>query len=474
MTAAGDRHEQPTVGRGNLRLAFYGDDFTGSTDALEVLTFAGMRTALFLEPPTRAMLERFGALDAIGIAGDSRGMSPQEMDRHLPPLFDALAALDAPIIHYKVCSTFDSAPAIGSIGRVMEIARRRFAAPFIPIVAGTPALGRYCLFGHLFARSATDNRVYRIDRHPIMSVHPVTPMDESDLARHFGRQAKLSIANLPFPVFDAGREAADAQLQALADARPDAVVLDSATPGHLTEVGRLLDRQARATAPLFVVGSSGAEYAVTQWWQMLEGARTPEQAYDRCTGVDRVLALSGSASKLSAQQIDAAIAAGFADVPVEAKTLVDDAQWTRAADQIISKAGALLQQGRSVILHTARGPDDPRIGAMLDALQAQGWTREQARHEGGRTLGTRLGHIAREVLRAVPLQRLLLSGGDTSSQVTKVLAPDALVVAARLARGAPLCRFVSAEARVDGLEVALKGGQMGDVGFFDKARRGNA
>jgi len=90
------------------------------------------------------------------------------------------------------------------------------------------------------------------------------------------------------------------------------------------------------------------------------------------------------------------------------------------------------------------------------------------------TLGTRLGHVASEILRAVPLQRLLLSGGDTSSQVTKVLAPDALVVAARLARGAPLCRFVSTDARVNGLEVALKGGQMGDVEFFEKARRGNA
>jgi 3-oxoisoapionate kinase len=473
MTSGSDGHSQPTVGRSNLRLAFYGDDFTGSTDALEVLAFAGVRTALFLEPPTSSMLVRFGSLEAIGIAGDSRGMSPQEMDRHLPSLFDALAALDVPIVHYKVCSTFDSAPSIGSIGRVMEIARKRFAAPFIPIVAGTPALGRYCMFGHLFARSATDDRVHRIDRHPIMSVHPVTPMDESDLARHFGRQASLSIANLSFPIFDAGRDAVDAQLRALSDARPDAVVLDSATPGHLTEVGRLLDRQARATAPLFVVGSSGAEYALTQWWQELEGARKPERDYDRCAGVDRVLALSGSASKLSAQQIDAAVAAGFADVPVDAKALVDDTHWTRAADEIISNATALLQRGRSVILHTARGSDDPRIGTMLAALEARGHTREQARHEGGRTLGMRLGHVAREILRAVPLQRLLVSGGDTSSQVTKVLAPDALVVAARLARGAPLCRFVSTDERVNGLEVALKGGQMGDVEFFEKARRGN-
>ena len=36
-----------------LRLAFYGDDFTGSTDALEVLAFAGLRCALFLAVPSQ-------------------------------------------------------------------------------------------------------------------------------------------------------------------------------------------------------------------------------------------------------------------------------------------------------------------------------------------------------------------------------------------------------------------------------------
>ena len=60
----------------SLRLAFYGDDFTGSTEALEVLAFAGLRTALFLEPPTPAALRNAGPLDAFGVAGDSRAMSP--------------------------------------------------------------------------------------------------------------------------------------------------------------------------------------------------------------------------------------------------------------------------------------------------------------------------------------------------------------------------------------------------------------
>ena len=34
-----------------LLLAYYGDDFTGSTDALEFLTLAGIKTVLFLRHP---------------------------------------------------------------------------------------------------------------------------------------------------------------------------------------------------------------------------------------------------------------------------------------------------------------------------------------------------------------------------------------------------------------------------------------
>jgi uncharacterized protein YgbK (DUF1537 family) len=72
------------------------------------------------------------------------------------------------------------------------------------------------------------------------------------------------------------------------------------------------------------------------------------------------------------------------------------------------------------------------------------------------------------------VQRLLLSGGDTSSHVTQRLAPQALRVVARLAPGAPLCRAISREPHLAQLEIALKGGQMGQPDYFVKALRGTA
>jgi uncharacterized protein YgbK (DUF1537 family) len=103
-----------------------------------------------------------------------------------------------------------------------------------------------------------------------------------------------------------------------------------------------------------------------------------------------------------------------------------------------------------------------------------GMSRETAKHAGGRLLAQRLGRFVDGVLRAVPLERLLVSGGDTSSHVTQHLAPDALVVAARLAPGAPLCRVLSAQPHLTKLQIALKGGQMGQPDYFVRALRGSA
>lgn len=455
----------------HARLAFYGDDFTGSTDALEALAGAGLRCALFLEPPQPGSLEAFGELDAIGLAGHGRAMSPAEMDEALPPLLQALAQV-APIVHYKVCSTFDSAPHVGSIGRVIEIARRSLGCGAVPIVAGNPALGRYCLFGHLYARSGTDGRVYRIDRHPIMRVHPVTPMDESDLAVHIARQAPLRFAGVTLADLDRGPEAAEAAWRAALETGAEAVLIDAASPAHLTEVGRLLQAQAQVS-PLFVVGSSGLQYALTQWWRASgQGRASGGAALGQVEPVDQVLAVSGSASALTALQIEAGLAAGLVEVAVQAHELLDAAAWPAVREALVARATAVLAEGRSPLLHTARGPDDPRIGRMVEALVAAGRTPDAARLEGGRLLGQRLAELTRAILERARVPRLLLAGGDTSSLVMQALGPQALTVAARLSPGAPLCRLHGGDALAHGMQAALKGGQMGGPDFFERAWRG--
>lgn len=173
-------------------ISYYGDDFTGSTDVMEALASNGVETVLFLKMPDAALTSRFSDARAFGLAGTSRSETPDWMETHLTEAFHWLKTFDAELCHYKVCSTFDSAPEVGNIGRAIEIGRRVFGEATVPLIVGAPQIRRYTAFGDLFA--AYQGRNYRIDRHPVMSRHPVTPMDEANLLLHLARQTPLSSA----------------------------------------------------------------------------------------------------------------------------------------------------------------------------------------------------------------------------------------------------------------------------------------
>src|SRR3954465_13107668 len=119
-------------------LTFYGDDFTGSSAVMEVTAFAGLPTVLFLNPPTPEQLAQFADRRVIGIAGIGRSQSPAWMDRHLPPVFELLRPLAAPVTHYKGCPTFHSAPHVGSIGRAIDIGTPILGGAWKPVVVGDP------------------------------------------------------------------------------------------------------------------------------------------------------------------------------------------------------------------------------------------------------------------------------------------------------------------------------------------------
>ncbi|MEI9955988.1 MAG: four-carbon acid sugar kinase family protein [Ferruginibacter sp.] len=117
------------------------------------------------------------------------------MEKILMPAFEKMKATGARHVHYKVCSTFDSSPTIGSIGKAIDCGASIFNNKTIPVLGGMPALGRFCVFGNLFAKMGigSEGKTYRLDRHPSMSKHPVTPADESDLRLHLGKQTNKKL-----------------------------------------------------------------------------------------------------------------------------------------------------------------------------------------------------------------------------------------------------------------------------------------
>jgi 3-oxoisoapionate kinase len=459
-------------------LAYLGDDFTGSTDVMEAFTAAGVPTVLFLAPPKPEWVARFKGMRCIGLATTARGHSPEWMDNHLPAAFASLLAFGAPILQYKICSTFDSSPHTGSIGRAIDIGTRQVAGRWSPMVVGAPRLRRYQAFGNLFAvvDSADGPVGHRLDRHPTMRQHPVTPMHEADLRLHLAAQTQRRIELIDLAQSHGGtgaarRDALCAEPHATEDA--PVVLIDVVDDATLAEAGRLVWRGRGAggldgAGQLFTASSSGLQYALAAHWRQ-QGLLPATPSLPRAEPVDCVAAVSGSCSPATAEQIAQARADGFVVLRLDIAAALNPVAQATEIERLVAASAQALVQGQSPLVASAEGPGDRAVAGFDGLAQAAGLSRAQAALH----VGEALAEVMRRLLDRVPtLRRIAVAGGDSSGAVMGSLGIQALSVAAGLSPGVPLCRAWSEQAQRDGLQVALKSGQLGGRGFFAALRRG--
>ena len=443
------------------RLAFYGDDFTGSADVMEVLQWAGIPTILFLAPPTRDQLKKYGSFEAFGVAGFSRSMSPIEMEAELKPVLRQLRDSGAEIVHYKTCSTFDSSPEIGNIGKAIEIGRELFGPGVVPIVVGAPNLGRYQVFGNLFARSGLDTAPYRLDRHPTMMQHPITPMHESDLRCHLTQQSKLRIGLYDILRLQSTDSSGCFDCADTVDC--DALLFDVLFPEHLPKIGSVLDRIAKQKTPSFMVGSSGIEYALTQFWESTKGRErksAAQLARPTFGPVKQLVVITGSCSPVNDRQIAWAEQNAFETLAINPARLIDEQTSQSEIELMIELSLERLNRGVNLIMHTSRGPNDPRFALAIESMKAMGLSDLEIRLQSGKLLGPKLGQILKGILSKQVFSRVGVAGGDTSGYIARELALVALEAIAPVAPGSPLCR-AHAMNSLDGIEFFFKGGQVG-------------
>ncbi len=441
-------------------IAWLGDDFTGAAAVMEVLEFAGLPAVLFLDPPTPGRLARFPGLRGIGLASAARTWSPDEMGRRLPGAFAALRRTGAPILHYKVCSTLDSATHVGSIGHAADLAMGRDDAA--PLLVAAPQIGRWQAFGTLFAMA--DGAPVRLDRHPTMSVHPVTPMDEADVRRHLARQTDRGVGLVDLLALKRGEGAR--AFAAERDAGRSIVALDVVDDETLEAAGRTIWQVAPEHGG-FVIGSQGVEYALVATWRV-QGLLPEAPLRPSARAVDRIAVVSGSCAPVTAGQIARAEADGFAAVTLDAATAVDARAFAAECDRAGNDALQALGEGQSPIVATARGPDDPAVARVRTATASAGLSASEVSARIGEGLGSILARIVRE---ARP-ERLAIAGGDTSSVAAGALGHWALGAVAPCAPGVPILRGYGDDPATDGIEIALKGGQMGPPTIFADLRAG--
>lgn len=438
-----------------LFAAFYGDDFTGSVENLAQYQRHGLRGRLYLsvEHAERVFNESSG-LDVVGLAGVARSLTTKAMEAEVLPALEILDRLDPMIRQFKICSTLDSSPAIGSIGHVMELARQRTPGLALLVHAATPGFGRYTVFGNHFTQY--QEVVLRLDENPAMAHHPATPMDEANIAKHLARQTSLRFSHLS--LLDLNASNAETMLgNALDHEQP--VVIDSLTEQDVEQVAGLVMKIA-AHRPVLAVAAQGLACGLGAVWAAQrrgKGSVSVSADVSSFGSVERMLILSGSCSPQSQSQLEVLRAAGGTIVPVDPSGLIDDPKNTIRT--LLNEIRVAFGAGALVALATTRNPSDRRsdIDGALLALR----------------LGDAFAASARAAIIDSGVNRLVFAGGDSSSLSMRALGAYAIdIIAFDAQQSGHLCALRADDAVIDGVEIILKGGQIGKPDFFLHAASG--
>ncbi|ASM74907.1 MULTISPECIES: four-carbon acid sugar kinase family protein [Roseobacteraceae] len=396
-------------------VVFLGDDFTGASDTLATYARKGW--------PARLVLNPSGATDglaALGLATDLRARPPKAAQAEIAHLWPRIAKADPRVLHLKVCSTFDSAPHTGSIGAVALDLIDRFKPDVIAVIGGQPSLGRYCIFGNLFA-TGPDNMVHRIDRHSVMGHHPVTPMTEADLRQHLAAQGLTGLDLVPFT--DLGNTAALARRVGHGP-----VLIDVATP---QDQRLIADALRVAGGRQLLIGASSVAEILTA-----TSDRTDQPSIMAPPASDNLLVFAGSRSANTRTQVQNART--LRKLPLTPEAL--------HTDHLINEAAQLLKSGTPVLVHLC---PDISYGLAPDALADAS------------------ANFVATVIQRSNVGHLGLAGGDTSSRISARLGFDSLDFERSFSAGACICVARHRDARLDRMRVMLKGGQMGQPDLFD-------
>jgi uncharacterized protein YgbK (DUF1537 family) len=457
-------NEHPTIGRPII--AFYGDDFTGSSENLAQFHRYGLSSFMFLRRPSpEEFLVRAREVDVIGIAGIARSLSPERMVEEVEPVFRLFANAGIRFVQYKICSTFDSALHVGNLAVVAKIARRVFPGAYLPVFAAMPEFGRYTAFGNHFA--CFGDAVYPLDRHPSMVRHPVTPMSEPDLLEILSAQGAADVRLIDLRALNSGLDKAREKLTEIISAKSGLIVFDGITDDHCALVATLALEQVHCR-PVVALAAQGLAYGLGRHLRGASPSLMAIAEIEPLASANSLLVLSGSCASQNARQISHFSASGASIVRLPASALIDPGRREAEIASAVIKTSTALDEAGSVAVVTAFGPDDPDIVVTRNFARKQQLTPAIV----SKRVGGGLADIVKSISRRNRLQRVVFAGGDTSSYALSALNGDGLTVASGDYKASAHVFRLSVDGPFAGLEIVLKGGQVGDDAFFSRLREG--
>ena len=402
-----------------LRVAVIADDLTGAADTGIQFCRAEAPTYLLAQDHLRAF--PFPASPhSLALFTNTRNVPPDQARQVLKAVAGAIKELRALRVYKKIDSCLR-----GNIGAELDalVDSMSFEATFIS--PALPAQGRTVLHDVHYLRGVPLAETE-------MARDPVSPVTESRVSVHLGRQSRYPVARVDLDLLEGSSGELVESVRKLIRQGAKHIVFDAAGQRHLDGVTDLAVSHFPGS---LLVGSAGLASSLSGLlFPDRPGTGTPPHPAG-----NRILLVCGSASEvLGAQVEELARSVGCPSYALEASQLASSKRGPWIHDR--SRAAAKDLSQRSVVL-SIRPP-------VLTSSPSR-----------GQEILKGLAELVLSVVSVVRPDSMFLSGGDTAFEVWKALQAEAMLLAQELLPGFVLGTFC--KGLLHGLPVVVKPGAFG-------------
>jgi uncharacterized protein YgbK (DUF1537 family) len=425
-----------------MKLGLIADDNTGATDAAGMLTEHGLRTVLVLDADVPLSPTKLAGFDALVVGTQNRSVAPAAATEATRRAISRLQGWGAERFQLKYCSTFDSTRE-GNIGASLDAALDALGTPATIVCPALPVNSRTVYQGHLFVGS-------QLLSESALRNHPLNPMTDANLVRWLGYQTSRKVGLVDLSAIRLGTEATQRQLDKRIAEGCSYIVTDATNDDDLRVIS-----EATRNWPLMSGGSG-----ITMALAAVHWPRQPALRFDQELAAlgTATLVVSGSQSPTTRRQTEHALAQGWAGIRLDIPAVLRGACHLDAA---LAAAEAELSRDRPVLLYSP--PDhEAQASEALSLGRALGL----GALETANRIADALAELAGRLVQERRIDRLVVSGGETSAAVCRRLGIPAVEVGLPICPGVPYC-FTWPDRR---LLVVLKSGNFGAEDLYQRVR----
>ncbi len=399
-----------------IEVAIIADDLTGAADTAIQFSRVGAPVLLVSHQRLPAGRREFPA-GTLAVYTDSRHLPPAEASARVGRAGLAIKELAPGLIYKKIDSGLR-----GNIGAEVSALTASLGCEGAFLAPAFPAQGRTTRHGVHFVRGI-----------PVaaseMARDPVSPVQESRLARLVARQTTDPVGRIEVTELGAGLEPLRAAVNHLWQQGRRLIVFDATIQRHLELIARLARRHFPQA---LLAGSAGLALALAQ---CLTAGKEPPP--DRGGTASRLLFVCGSGSEVLTEQVEALVAQ--AGVP---RRLLEPRQPGTGPGEP-ADGGMSLAGGAAILQLAAFAGEGPQACGRPASEACRG-----------------LALAAAEAIRQHRPEVLFLCGGDTAAGVLDALGATGVWLQSEILPGLVKGRIRGGDC--DGLLVITKAGAFGE------------